>query len=91
MLLLDDSGSMKAIAPGTPFDSATTYACPSGATLNSATLSILYAEYRSSDGYARFTWYTPAMGWGGWGEWGDLNYYGSNPQYCFDPAQAYYA
>ncbi len=91
MLLLDDSGSMKAIAPGTPFDSATTYACPSGATLNSATLGILYAEYRWWDGYARFTWYTPSMAWGGWGEWGDLNYYGSNPQYCFDPAQTYYA
>ena len=69
MLLLDDSGSMKAIAPGTPFDSATTYSCPSGATLNSATLGILYAEYRSWDGYARFTWYTSTMGWGGWGEW----------------------
>ena len=91
MLLLDDSGSMKAIAPGTPFDSATTYSCPSGATLNSATLGILYAEYRSWDGYAWFTWYTSTMGWGGWGEWGDLNYYGSNPQYCFDPAQTYYA
>ncbi len=71
--------------------SATTYACPSGATLNSATLGILYAEYRSWDGYARFKWYTPSMAWGGWGEWGDLNYYGSNPQYCFDPAQTYYA
>ena len=65
MLLLDDSGSMKAIAPGTPFDSATTYSLPVRyATLNSATLGILYAEYRSWDGYARFTWYTSSNGLG---------------------------
>ncbi|MDP6950052.1 MAG: VWA domain-containing protein, partial [Arenicellales bacterium] len=91
MLLLDDSGSMKAIAPGAPFDSDITYSCPSATTLDSASVGILYAEYRLWDGYAQFEWYQPDMSFGGWGEWGDLNYYASDPQYCFDPGQTYYA
>jgi type IV pilus assembly protein PilY1 len=91
MLLLDDSGSMKAIAPGTPFDSDITYSCPSATTLDSSLVGTLTARYRSSDGYARFQWYQPDMSFGGWGEWGDLNYYASNPQYCFDPGQTYSA
>ena len=91
MLLLDDSGSMEAIAPGTPFDSDITYSCPSATTLNSASVGILYADYRLWDGYAQFYWYQPDMSFGGWGEWGDLNYYASDPQYCFDPGQTYSA
>ena len=43
MLLLDDSGSMEAIAPGAPFDSDITYSCPAATTLNSASVGILYA------------------------------------------------
>ena len=91
MLLLDDSGSMKAITPGAPFDSTATYACPSAPTLDSSLAGILYAYYRWWDGYAQFYWYEPDMDFGGWGEWGDLNNYASDPQYCFDPAQSYYA
>ena len=91
MLLLDDSGSMEAIAPGAPFDSDITYSCPSATTLDSASVGILYAEYRLWDGYAQFYWYQPDMSFGGWGEWGDLNYYASDLQYCFDPGQTYSA
>ena len=91
MLLLDDSGSMEAIAPGTPFDSDITYSCPSATTLNSTSVGILYAEYRLWDGYAQFYWYQPDMSFGGWGEWGNLNYYASDLQYCFDPGQTYSA
>ena len=91
MLLLDDSGSMEAIAPGAPFDSDITYSCPAATTLNSASVGILYAEYRLWDGYAQFYWYQPDMSFGGWGEWGDLNYYASDLQYCFDPGQTYSA
>ena len=91
VLLLDDSGSMRAIAPAAPYDPDTTYACPAAALLPASSVGRLYAWYRPADGYAQFYWYTPSLSWGGWGEWGDLNYYGSDPQYCFDPAASYNA
>ena len=91
VLLLDDSGSMRAIAPAAPYDPDTTYTCPAAGLLPASSVGRLYAWYQPADGYAQFYWYTPSLSWGGWGEWGDLNYYGSDPQYCFDPAASYNA
>ena len=90
VLLLDDSGSMDAIAPAAPYDSDTTYDCPSATILPAGSVNLVYAYVRSSDGYALFYWYTGGMSTINWGEWGDLDEYSAS-QYCFASDETYEA